>query len=135
MGATDNDDWQELHAAASAATKRAYAPYSRYRVGAAARTTTGALITGCNVENAAYGVALCAECGLVSQLINTEAGQLTRFVCVNAQGDVIMPCGRCRQLLAEHAASDLIILTPLGERAFAEVLPQAFSAADLKENR
>lgn len=135
MGATDNDDWRELRAAAIAAAKRAYAPYSGYRVGAAARTTTGAIITGCNVENAAYGVALCAECGLISQLVNTASGKLRAFVCVNGNDEVIMPCGRCRQLLAEHAASDLIILTPLGERAFAEVLPQAFSAADLKENR
>jgi cytidine deaminase len=125
------DDWSGLHEAATEAMRHAYAPYSHYSVGAAAVVDDGRLVTGCNVENAAYGVTLCAECGLVSQLWATGGGRLTRFVCVNGDGDVIMPCGRCRQLLSEHAAPDLVVLTPEGVRTMAEVLPQAFGPADL----
>jgi cytidine deaminase len=124
-------DWDELQAAAVEVAERAYAPYSHFPVGAAALADDGRLLVGCNVENAAYGVTLCAECGLVSQLWATGGGKLTRFVCVNGDGDVIMPCGRCRQLLSEHAAPDLVVLTPEGVRTMAEVLPQAFGPADL----
>ena len=92
----------------------AYAPYSRFQVGAAALVDDGRVVTGCNVENAAYGVTLCAECGLVSQLHITGGGRLTHFVCVNGERDVIMPCGRCRQLLYENGGPDLLLLTPLG---------------------
>lgn len=125
------EDWAELHEAATEAMRHAYAPYSSYSVGAAARVDDGRLVSGCNVENAAYGVTLCAECGLVSQLWATGGGKLTEFVCVNRDGDVIMPCGRCRQLLSEHAAPGLRVLTPEGVRTMAEVLPQAFGPADL----
>jgi cytidine deaminase len=124
-------DWDDLRQAATEAMTHAYAPYSHYSVGAAALVDDGRLVTGCNVENAAYGVTLCAECGLVSQLWATGGGKLTRFVCVNGDGDVIMPCGRCRQLLSEHAAPELVLLTPEGVRTMAEVLPQAFGPADL----
>ena len=86
---------------------------------------------GCNVENAGYGVTLCAECGMVSELIAGGGGKLTAFVCVNGQGEVIMPCGRCRQLLSEHAARDFTILTPLGVRDLDEILPQAFGPQDM----
>src|SRR5690625_5730653 len=83
---------------------RAYAPYSRYRVGAAALVDGGRVVRGCNVENPAYGATLCAECGLVSELAAGGGGHLLAFVCVNGGGGVIMPCGRCRQLLAEQEA-------------------------------
>ena len=95
---------------------RAYAPYSHYPVGAAALADDGRVVVGCNVENAAYGVVLCAECGVVSQLHATGGGRLTHFVCVNGDGDVIMPCGRCRQLLFEHGGSDARALDRLGDQ-------------------
>ncbi|MGP9693915.1 cytidine deaminase [Brachybacterium sp. AOP25-B2-12] len=110
---------------------RAYAPYSRYRVGAAALVDDGRVVGGCNVENAGYGVTLCAECGLVSDLVAGGGGRLTHFVCVDGDGGVIMPCGRCRQLLSEHAAPELVVLTPRGPARMDEVLPQAFGPADL----
>lgn len=129
------DPFPDLLEAARAVAQRAYAPYSGYRVGAAARVDDGRTVTGCNVENAGYGVTLCAECGLVSDLVSGGGGRITAFVCVNGPGDVIMPCGRCRQLLAEHAAADFTILTPAGERDLEGLLPQSFAAADLEEGR
>ena len=131
-------DWDALTEQAVEAMGRAYAPYSDYPVGAAARVDDGRVVVGCNVENAAYGVALCAECGLVSQLHLTGGGRLTHFVCVNGLGEVIMPCGRCRQLLFEHGGNELVLMTPLGERTMEQVLPQAFGPDDLRhvtENR
>jgi cytidine deaminase len=125
-------DWEALRAAAVDAMGHAYAPYSHFQVGAAALVDDGRVVTGCNVENAAYGVTLCAECGLVSQLHITGGGRLTHFVCVNRESDVIMPCGRCRQLLYENGRPDLQLLTPLGVRTIDEVLPQAFGPADLE---
>jgi len=119
-------DWDALTEAAVAAMQRAYAPYSRFPVGAAARVDDGRVVAGCNVENAAYGVGLCAECGLVSQLHLTGGGRLTHFVCVNGNGDVLMPCGRCRQLLHENGGPDLLLLTVSGVRRMDEVLPDAF---------
>mgnify|MGYP001501928369 CR=1 FL=1 len=119
-------DWDALRAAARSANARAYASYSGYRVGAAALVDDGRLITGCNVENAAYGVTLCAECGLISDLINGGGGRLLAFTCCNGEGDVIMPCGRCRQLLWEHGGADLLVETPEGVLSMTEVLPQAF---------
>ena len=112
---------------------RAYVPYSRYRVGAAALVDDGRVVRGCNVENAAYGATLCAECGLVSELAAGGGGHLLAFVCVNGRGDVIMPCGRCRQLLAEHAAQGFTALTPQGPRSLEQILPQAFGAHDIEE--
>jgi cytidine deaminase len=114
---------------------RAYAPYSGYAVGAAALVDDGRIVAGCNVENAAYGVALCAECGLISELISGGGGRLVAFACVNGAGEVIMPCGRCRQLLSEHAAAQLQVLTPRGVRDMDAVLPQAFGADDIEEMR
>jgi cytidine deaminase len=119
-------DWEALKAEATQAMQRAYAPYSRFPVGAAALVDDGRLVTGCNVENASYGVGLCAECGLVSQLHITGGGRLTHAVCVNANGEVLMPCGRCRQLLYEHGGPDLLLLTVSGVRRMDEVLPDAF---------
>lgn len=125
-------DWELLHQSAVAAMKRAYAPYSTFPVGAAAFTDTGRLVSGCNVENASYGLTLCAECSLVSDLIMGGGGRLVAFVCVDGDGALLMPCGRCRQLLFEHGGPELILQTPLGLRTMSEVLPQAFGPADLE---
>ncbi|WP_244242203.1 cytidine deaminase [Nocardioides seonyuensis] len=127
----DQERWDDLKVAATEVAARAYAPYSNYRVGAAALADDGRLLVGCNVENAAYGVTLCAECGLVSQLHATGGGRLTHFVCVDGAGEVIMPCGRCRQLLFEHGGRDLQMMTVSGLRSMAEVLPDAFGPDDL----
>src|SRR5215207_10090682 len=124
-------DWELLTAEAVAVAARAYAPYSHFPVGAAAMVDDGRLVVGCNVENAAYGVVLCAECGVVSQLHVTGGGRLTHFICVNGLGEVIMPCGRCRQLLYEHGGRELVLMTPEGERTMDEVLPLAFGPDDL----
>jgi cytidine deaminase len=125
-------DWDELRTAAVSAMEKAYAPYSDYQVGAAGRVDDGRVVVGCNVENAAYGVALCAECGMVSQLHVTGGGRLTHVVCVNKHGETIMPCGRCRQLLWENGGPELVLLTPEGELTMRAVLPQAFGPEDLE---
>ena len=130
-GRSDDVDWDGLVAAAREAMTHAYAPYSDFPVGAAATVDDGRVVTGCNVENAAYGVALCAECGLVSQLHITGGGRLTHFACVNGRGELIMPCGRCRQLLWENGGADLLVLTATGVRRMDEVLPDAFGPDDL----
>lgn len=127
-------DWRALREQAGQVMERAYAPYSRFKVGAAALVADGRVVTGCNVENAAYGVGLCAECGLVSSLHATGGGRLTHFVCVDDRGEVLMPCGRCRQLLFEHGGPDLLLLTVSGVRRMAEVLPDAFGPATLKDH-
>jgi cytidine deaminase len=124
-------DWAQLRARAVEMMGRAYAPYSGYPVGAAALVDDGRLVGGCNVENAAYGVTLCAECGLVSDLVAGGGGRLVAFSCCDANGARIMPCGRCRQLLWEHGGAALLVDTPAGVLAMTEVLPQAFGAEDL----
>jgi cytidine deaminase len=124
-------DWAELRAAATGAMRRAYAPYSRFPVGAAALVDDGRVVVGCNVENAAYGVVLCAECGVVSALYASGGGRLLALACVDATGGPLMPCGRCRQLLWEHGGPDCLIdATPVPLR-LAELLPHAFDVADL----
>lgn len=128
----DEELWQELREDATRAMKRAYCPYSHFPVGAAALVDDGRVITGCNVENAAYGVTLCAECGLVSHLINTGGGRLKAFVCVDARGEVISPCGRCRQVLYEHGGPQLQMLMPSGLTTMEKVLPDAFGPANLE---
>ncbi len=124
-------DWEALRAKARELTARAYVPYSHFPVGAAALVDDGRVVTGCNVENAAYGVALCAECGLVSELVATGGGRLVAFTCANALGERLMPCGRCRQLLWEHGGAELLVDTPEGVLGMADVLPQAFGAGDI----
>ncbi|MCP9961923.1 cytidine deaminase [Streptomyces somaliensis DSM 40738] len=119
-------DWEALRAAAREAMSRAYAPYSGYPVGAAAAVDDGRTVTGCNVENASYGIGLCAECGLVSRLQDTGGGRLTHFVCVDGRGETLVPCGRCRQLLFEFGGGELLLDTPDGLRTLEEMLPQAF---------
>lgn len=124
-------DWDGLVALAHHMTQLSYCPYSHYRVGAAGLAAGGRVVRGCNVENAAYGVALCAECGLVSDLVAGGGGRLLAFVCVDADGAPIMPCGRCRQLLWEHGGPDLLVWTPKGVMTMADVLPQAFDVTNL----
>lgn len=124
-------DWDALKAEADALARRAYAPYSGFPVGAAALVDDGRIVTGCNVENAAYGVTLCAECGLISSLIASGGGRLVAFTCVNGAGDIITPCGRCRQLLFEHGGPAMVLMTPAGVATMAEMLPQAFGPEDL----
>ncbi|HJB62333.1 MAG TPA: cytidine deaminase [Candidatus Microbacterium pullistercoris] len=124
-------DWDELREVAVAAMRNAYVPYSHYPVGAAALVDDGRVVAGCNTENASYGVGLCAECGLVSNLAMTGGGRLVAFVCVNGDGETIMPCGRCRQLLNEHAHPTMLLETVSGVRTIDEVLPDAFGPRDL----
>ncbi|GAB3475580.1 cytidine deaminase [Nocardiopsis coralliicola] len=124
-------DWAALREAARAAAARAYAPYSGFRVGAAALTSDGRTVVGCNVENASYGVTLCAECGLVSALHATGGGRLEAFACVDGAGAPLMPCGRCRQLLYEHGGPGLLLATPEGVLPLSAVLPQPFGPEHL----
>ena len=128
---TPQVDWAVLRAAAVEVMQRAYAPYSRFRVGVAGLVDDGRIVVGCNVENAAYGVALCAECGMVSSLHATGGGRLVAVSCVDADGDALMPCGRCRQLLWEHGGADCQVMSPHGVLTMAEVLPIAFGVEDI----
>ena len=125
-------DWDALRTAAREAMRHAYAPYSDYPVGAAALTDDGRIVAGCNVENASYGLTLCAECGLVSSLYATGGGRLVAFACVDRHEAALMPCGRCRQLLWEHAAEGLLVDTDDGPLPITELLPGAFGRADLE---
>lgn len=125
-------DWEALRTAARDAMSRAYAPYSGFPVGVAALVDDGRTIVGCNVENASYGLGLCAECGLVSQLAATGGGRLTHFTCVDGRGAVLVPCGRCRQLLYEFGGPELVLETPDGFRTLDEMLPQAFGPQHLR---
>jgi cytidine deaminase len=125
-------DWPELRRVALEAMGRAYAPYSQYPVGAAALVDDGRVVAGCNVENASYGVGLCAECGLVSALHASGGGRLVAFACVDSRGDVLMPCGRCRQLLWEHGGPDLLIDTEDGPEPLITLLPRAFGPEHLR---
>ncbi|MFG2829070.1 cytidine deaminase [Streptomyces sp. NPDC048434] len=126
-------DWEALRRQARDAMSRAYAPYSRYPVGAAALVDDGRTVTGCNVENASYGLGLCAECGLVSALFASGGGRLTAFTCVDGAGDLLVPCGRCRQLLWEHGGPELLVDTAAGIRPLSELLPDAFGAGHLAD--
>jgi cytidine deaminase len=124
-------DWAALQAEAVAVMRRAYAPYSHFPVGVAGLVDDGRTVVGCNVENAAYGVGLCAECGMVSQLHATGGGRLVAVSCVGSDGRPLMPCGRCRQLLWENGGPGCLLLTPEGVLPMREVLPQAFGPDDL----
>lgn len=127
----NDTDWERLRTAAHEATRRSYAPYSKFRVGAAALVDDGRLITGCNVENASYGISLCAECGLVSQLHDSGGGRLVAVTAMHADGTILAPCGRCRQLLLEAGGNGLMVDGAAGPRPLSELLPDSFSADDL----
>ena len=125
-------DWTALREAATGAMRRAYAPYSRFPVGAAGLVTDGRIVTACNVENASYGLTLCAECGLVSALATSGGGRLVAVVTVAGDGQPVMPCGRCRQLLWEHGGPDCILDgdgTPTPMRI---LLPRAFDQSEFE---
>jgi cytidine deaminase len=126
-------DWTALRTAALAAATQAYAPYSGLQVGVAALVDDGRVVVGCNVENASYGLTLCAECGLVSALHAGGGGRLVALSCVSGTGEPLMPCGRCRQLLWEHGGPDLLVDTADGPLPMTAVLPHAFGAGDLPE--
>jgi cytidine deaminase len=127
----DEIDWDALRAAARTAARSAYAPYSGLHVGAAGLTADGRTVVGCNVENASYGLALCAECGLVSALVEGGRAPLVAVVVQSGDGAVLTPCGRCRQVLIEHASSACLVDTGRGPRPLAELLPDAFGPGDL----
>jgi cytidine deaminase len=128
-------DWELLRRWAIEVRERAYVPYSHFPVGAAALVDDGRIVVGCNVENAAYGVTLCAECGLVSDLVAGGGGRLVAFTCCDSTGDRLMPCGRCRQLLWEHGGPDLLVDMPKGVWRMADVLPLAFGRKDLERGQ
>ncbi|TQL48691.1 cytidine deaminase [Homoserinimonas aerilata] len=126
-------DWEALRTAATEAMHKAYVPYSKFPVGAAAIADDGRIISGCNVENASYGVTLCAECSLTSALIMSGGGRLVAFTCVDGHGNTLMPCGRCRQLLYEHSAPGMLLETVSGVKTIDEVLPDAFGPRQLDD--
>jgi cytidine deaminase len=131
---TKEIDGGELRVEAAEAAVRAYAPYSGLRIGAAALVDDGEIVTGCNVENASYGLTLCAECGLISSLYDSGGGRLLGVSIVTGDGRPLVPCGRCRQLLMETGGPDLLIDSDDGPRRLDSLLPEAFTTADL-ENR
>ncbi|WP_026422527.1 cytidine deaminase [Actinokineospora inagensis] len=124
-------DWEALRAAAVTAAAAAYCPYSGLQVGAAAVVDDGRIITGCNVENASYGLGLCAECTLAGQLRLTGGGRLVALACRSGAGDLLMPCGRCRQVIYELGGPDCLVDTPDGPLPMTAVLPHAFGPGDL----
>ncbi len=125
-------DWDGLRAEAVDIMRRAYVPYSRFPVGVAGLVDDGRVVRGCNVENASYGLTLCAECGMVSDLAAGGGGRLVAVVCVGGEEQLLMPCGRCRQLLWEHGGAECLLHTPRGVLPMTEVLPQAFGSDDLE---
>ncbi|GAA2555081.1 cytidine deaminase [Pseudonocardia hydrocarbonoxydans] len=127
---TDHD-WAALRSAAVAAAGSAYAPYSHLQVGAAAVCDDGRVVTGCNVENASYGLGLCAECTMAGQLRLTGGGRFVAVACRSGTGELLMPCGRCRQVLYEFGGPDCLLDTPRGVRPLSEVLPDAFGPEHL----
>ncbi|WP_338893102.1 cytidine deaminase [Rhodococcus sovatensis] len=128
-------DWKSLRDNAHEAMRQAYAPYSDYPVGAAALVDDERIVTGCNVENVSYGLGLCAECGLVSSLHSTGGGRLVAFSCCDSRGAILMPCGRCRQLLFEFGGPDLLVDTAEGPTPLGQLLPSAFGPDDLASGK
>jgi cytidine deaminase len=124
-------NWDYLHTAAKEVMKKAYAPYSNFKVGVAALVDDGRIVVGCNSENASYGVGLCAECGLISSLTASGGGRLIAVVCVDGEGNFLSPCGRCRQLLFEHGGNEMLLMTPDGPKPMSYILPWAFGPEDL----
>jgi cytidine deaminase len=124
-------DWDALRAAAVEVAAAAYAPYSGLHVGAAAICDDGRMVTGCNVENASYGLGLCAECTMAGQLRLTGGGRFVAVACRSGSGDLLMPCGRCRQVLYELGGPDCLVDTPRGVLPMSDVLPDAFGPEQL----
>ena len=132
---TSDQQWDALTQAAIEIMKMAYAPYSKFKVGVAGLMDDGRIVVGCNVENASYGVGLCAECGMVSAIHASGGGKLVAITCVDQHGNSLMPCGRCRQLLWENGTPTTQITTPEGIKTLTEILPQAFGPDDLIERK
>ena len=118
-------NWNLLRTTALAVANNAYAPYSKFRVGAAALVDDGRIITGCNVENASYGLTLCAECGIISELARSGGGRLIAL-CTVGNDQPVTPCGRCRQLLWEHGGANMLLEVNGSPRNLSEMLPVAF---------
>jgi cytidine deaminase len=125
-------NWQSLHDEAKRVVQLSYSPYSKFPVGVAGLVSDGRMVSGCNVENASYGVGLCAECGLISSLTATGGGRLIAVVCVDGNGEYLSPCGRCRQLLFEHGGNEMLFMTPDGAKPLSYLLPWGFGPEDLK---
>ncbi|WP_420122070.1 cytidine deaminase [Nakamurella sp.] len=134
-GTDERVDWPLLRQAAIEAAEAAYCPYSGLQVGAAALVDDGRIITGCNVENASYGLGLCAECTLVGQLRLSGGGRLVAVACRSGAGELLMPCGRCRQVLYEFGGSGLAVDGPSGPVPMTAVLPDAFGPEHLPAAR
>jgi cytidine deaminase len=133
--ATAHIDWKVLRDNAIEVSSTAYAPYSGFPVGAAALVDDGRIVAGCNVENVSYGLGLCAECAVVCGLHSGGGGRLLALVCVDGAGNLLMPCGRCRQVLLEHGGPDMLIDHPAGPQRLAALLPDAFGPEDLERAR
>ena len=130
---TEHVDWEELRLEAAAAAGRAYAPYSKSPMGAAALLDDGSILTGCSVENASFGISLCAECGLISALYDSGGGRFVGVSLADVDGNILSPCGRCRQLLFEAGGGDLLVDAIDGPRRLDSLLPDPFSADQLSE--
>jgi len=128
---TADIDWKLLRDKATEVVARAYAPYSGFPVGAAALVDDHRVIVGCNVENVSYGLGLCAEVSVACALVSTGGGRLIALTCVDGSGRLLMPCGRCRQVLLEHGGPGMLIDHPAGPRPLGELLPDAFGPEDL----
>jgi cytidine deaminase len=126
-------EWKSLQDEAIKASKKAYAPYSNFPVGAAGLVSDGRIVSGCNIENASYGLTLCAECSMISNLLMSGGGRLVGVVCVDGKGELLSPCGRCRQLLFEHGGNELQLLTPSGPQTMSVMLPWGFGPDDLEK--
>ena len=126
-------DWDLLRGEAIAAMKKSYSPYSKFPVGVAGLVNDGRIVSGCNVENASYGLTLCAECSMISNLAMTGGGRIVAVVCVDKNGELLSPCGRCRQLLFEHGGKELELLTPDGPQPMSVILPWGFGPDDLPQ--
>jgi cytidine deaminase len=126
-------DWDLLRREAIAAMKKSYSPYSKFPVGVAGLVSDGRIVSGCNVENASYGLTLCAECSMISNLAMTGGGRIKAVVCVDKNGELLSPCGRCRQLLFEHGGKELELLTPDGPQPMSVILPWGFGPDDLPQ--
>ena len=125
-------DWKLLRDKAIEVRANAWAEYSRFPVGAAALADDGRIVVGCNVENVSYGLGLCAECAVACVLVSGGRRPLLAIVIVDAQDNLLMPCGRCRQVLLEHGGPGLLIDHPNGPVPLAQLLPDAFGPDDLQ---
>ncbi|WLP91546.1 cytidine deaminase [Gordonia sp. NB41Y] len=128
-------DWKVLRGKANEMIPRAYARYSHYPVGAAGVTAEGGIVVGCNVENVSYGLGICAEVALVAALVSGGGGRLRAVSVCDSRGEILMPCGRCRQVLYEHGGPEMLIDHRDGPRPLARLLPDAFGPDDIAAGR